>query len=120
MARVVANAAPHSKRTSNASGLLNLNINAATGVNAMAVAATSPAPADAQRRTVAYRTATAATPSRAWGTRMLHEERPKMRADISITQRAAGGLSTVMKFDESDEPKKNAFQLLVPACTAAE
>ena len=30
-----------------------------------------------------------------------------------------GGLSTVMKFDESIDPKKNAFQLLVPAWTAA-
>ena len=45
---------------------------------------------------------------------MLHEFRPKMRAEISIGHRKAGGLSTVMKFDESDEPKKKAFQLLVP------
>jgi hypothetical protein len=37
-----------------------------------------------------------------------------------MTHREAGGLSTVMKFDESNEPKKNAFQLFVPACTAAE
>ena len=51
---------------------------------------------------------------------MLHEFTPKMRAEISIGHRNAGGLSTVMKFDESEEPKKNAFQLLVPACTAAE
>ncbi len=36
-----------------------------------------------------------------------------------MTQSEAGGLSTVMKFDESNEPKKNAFQLLLPACTAA-
>jgi hypothetical protein len=28
-------------------------------------------------------------------------------------------LSTVMKFDESNDPKKNAFQLLTPAWTAA-
>ena len=32
----------------------------------------------------------------------------------------AGGLSTVMKFEASNEPKKNAFQLLAPASTAAE
>ena len=51
---------------------------------------------------------------------MLHEFSPKMRAEISITHREAGGLSTVMKFEESDEPKKKAFQLLVPAWTAAE
>ena len=61
-----------------------------------------------------------ATPSRAWGTSMLHELSPKMRAEISIGHRNAGGLSTVMKLDESEEPKKKAFQLLVPACTAAE
>ena len=51
---------------------------------------------------------------------MLHELSPKMRAEISIGHRKAGGLSTVMKLDESEDPKKNAFQLLVPACTAAE
>jgi hypothetical protein len=37
-----------------------------------------------------------------------------------MTHSEAGVLSTVMKFDASNEPKKNAFQLLVPACTAAE
>ena len=51
---------------------------------------------------------------------MLHELTPKSRAEISITQSDAGGLSTVMKFDESNEPKKNAFQLCEPAWTAAE
>ena len=51
---------------------------------------------------------------------MLHELTPKIRAEISIGQRKAGGLSTVMKFDESEEPKKKAFQLFVPAWTAAE
>ena len=43
-----------------------------------------------------------------------------MRAEISIGHKNAGGLSTVMKLDESEDPKKKAFQLLVPACTAAE
>ena len=51
---------------------------------------------------------------------MLHELTPKMRAEISIGHKKAGGLSTVMKLDASDEPKKKAFQLLEPACTAAE
>ena len=51
---------------------------------------------------------------------MLQELTPKTRADSSITHRAAGDLSTVMKLEESKEPKKNAFQLLVPAWTAAE
>jgi hypothetical protein len=51
---------------------------------------------------------------------MLQEFNPKIRAEISMGHRKAGGLSTVMKFEESDEPKKKAFQLLVPAWTAAE
>ena len=38
-----------------------------------------------------------------------------MRPDISITHSEPGVLSTVMKFEESNEPKKNAFQLFVPA-----
>ena len=42
-----------------------------------------------------------------------------MRAEISMTHSEAGGLSTVMKFAASKDPKKNAFQLLVPAWTAA-
>ena len=33
---------------------------------------------------------------------------------------AAGVLSTVMKLAASEEPKKNAFQLVAPACAAAE
>ena len=32
----------------------------------------------------------------------------------------AGGLSTVMEFAASEEPKKKAFQSAEPACTAAE
>ena len=51
---------------------------------------------------------------------MLQALTPKTRAESSITHSDAGGLSTVMKLDESKEPKKNAFQLLAPACTAAE
>ncbi len=36
-----------------------------------------------------------------------------------MTHSDAGVLSTVMKFEASNDPKKNAFQLLVPAWTAA-
>jgi len=36
-----------------------------------------------------------------------------------MTHRKAGVLSTVMKFEESNEPKKNAFQLVEPAWAAA-
>ena len=63
---------------------------------------------------------TDATPASAWGTRMLQAFTPKRRAEMPITQSDTGGLSTVMEFDASDDPKKNAFQLLVPAWTAAE
>jgi len=46
--------------------------------------------------------------------------RPVSTADHSAhADRAAGGLSTVMKLPGSIEPKKNAFQLFVPALTAA-
>ncbi len=51
---------------------------------------------------------------------MLQEFTPNARADSAITQSDAGALSTVTAFDESNEPKKNAFQLFVAACTAAE
>src|SRR5215472_8904812 len=42
-----------------------------------------------------------------------------IRADSSITHSDAGVLSTVMKLEESNEPKKKAFHDRVPACTAA-
>ena len=51
---------------------------------------------------------------------MLHEFTPKMRAEMSMTHSDAGALSTVIEFPASSEPKKNAFQLFVPACTAIE
>src|SRR5581483_7606459 len=106
--------------TSNASGLLNRNISAATGVTASTAPAMSPAACPEVRRTAAYSTPTAATPSSACGSRMAKEFTPNSRADSSISQSEAGGLSTVMKFEASEEPKKNAFQLFVPAWTAAE
>ena len=45
--------------------------------------------------------------------------KPKTRAASSGSQSEAGVLSTVMKFPASNEPKKNAFQLWLPDCTAA-
>ena len=36
-----------------------------------------------------------------------------------MIQRDAGGLSTVMKLEESSEPKNQASQFFEPACTAA-
>jgi len=60
-----------------------------------------------------------ATPARACGTRMLHAFTPNSRADSPVSHSEPGGLSTVMKLAASKEPKKKAFQLWVPACTAA-
>ncbi len=120
MALTVAYAAPTSSSVSSASGLLNRNIRAATGVTASTAPASRPAAPPNHRRTVAYSSPTAATPSSACGTRMLHALTPNRRAEISITHSAAGGLSTVIEPAASDAPKKAAFQLFVPACTAAE
>src|SRR5438132_11439182 len=117
--RVSAYTAPISTSVSGASGLLNRKISTATGVNARMPPASRPAAGPNQRLTAAYSNATDATPSSACGTRMLHELTPKRRAEMPITHSDAGGLSTVMKFDESNDPKKNAFQLLVDAWTAA-
>src|SRR5882757_2362933 len=118
-ARTTQYAASTSSSTSNASGLLNRNITTATGVNARTSPASRPATEPNQRRTVAYNSATVATPSSACGTNMLQLENPNIRPESSITHNDAGGLSTVMKFDESNEPNRNARQLFVPACTAA-
>src|SRR3954469_15084574 len=126
-ARSSAYAAIVSSSTSSASGLLKRNIKAATGVVASTAPASRPPPTAGRtprgsrdRRTVAYSTATVATPISACGTRMLQEPTPNSRADRSIGHSERGVLSTVMKFDASEEPKKNAFQLCAPAWTAAE
>ena len=50
---------------------------------------------------------------------MLHEFSPNTRAESSMGHRKSGDLSTVTAFDASNEPKNIAFQLFVPACTAA-
>ena len=118
-ARVVAQAAATMSSTSSASGLLNRNISTATGVSASTAPASRPAAGPATRRTVAYSSATAPTAIRACGASMLHDEKPKIRPDSAITHSEAGGLSTVIALAESSEPKKNAVQLCVPACTAA-
>src|ERR1700761_8398031 len=105
--------------TSSASGLSKRNISTAAGVSASAAPAARPAAGLATRRTAPYSSPTDATPSRAWGTRSDQELNPKIRPDSSITHSDAGGLSTVIELPASSDPKKNAFQLLVPACTAA-
>ena len=56
----------------------------------------------------------------AWGTRIDHELRPNSLTDSAMGHSESGGLSTVIVLPASDEPKKKAFQLVDPACTAAE
>ena len=51
---------------------------------------------------------------------MLHDDSPKRRTDSDIGHNDIGVLSTVIEFDASEEPKKNAFHDAEPACTAAE
>ena len=60
-----------------------------------------------------------ASPSRTCGTSTDQLLTPKIRALSSIGHNDAGGLSTVIEFAASDEPNSAAFQLRVPACTAA-
>ena len=50
---------------------------------------------------------------------MLQLLNPKIRTESPVTHRAAGVLSTVMKFAASDEPKNHAVQLSPPAWAAA-
>ncbi len=119
-ARTIPYADSVSSSTSRASGLLKRNISAATGVSASAAPASRPPSGEKRRRTVAYSTPTVAAPISACGARTDQEERPKIRAESTIGHSEAGGLSTVMKFPASEEPKKKAFQLRVPAWTAAE
>ncbi|SLH15916.1 Uncharacterised protein [Mycobacteroides abscessus subsp. abscessus] len=119
-ARVVAHAAATISSTSSASGLLKRNINAATGMTARTSPASRPAAAPKLRRTVAHSNATLPTPMSTCGTRMLQLFKPNRRTDSAIGHRAAGGLSTVIEFAASEEPKKNACHDREPACTAAE
>ena len=50
---------------------------------------------------------------------MLQLLKPKIRPERPITQVEAGGLSTVMKLEESKAPKNQAFQLTEPAWAGA-
>ena len=103
-----------------ASGLSNRNISTATGVSARTAPARRPAAPDrVVRRTVAVSSATATTPSKAWGTRIDQEDSPNTRTERPIGHSASGVLSTVIEFAASEEPKKNAFHDSDPACAAA-
>ncbi len=100
--------------------MLKRNISAATGVSAKTAMVISPAPALKRRRTPAYRTPAVVTPISTCGARIAQELSPKTRTERAIGQSVAGGLSTVMALAASSEPKKKAFQLWLPAWTAAE
>ncbi len=119
VARTMQYAAATSRRTSNASGLLNRNISAATGVRASTAPAIRPAAGPLVRRTVAYSSATAATPISASGSSIVNALNPNSLPNKPITHNAAGGLSTVIALPASSEPNSHAFQSWVPACAAA-
>ena len=114
IARCTAYPAAVISSTRSASGLLNRKMRAAAGVSASTAPAMSPAAGPNQRRTAAYSSSTDATPSTACGASSDHELNPNIFADSSSTHSEAGVLSTVMKLDESNEPKKNGLPRLRP------
>src|SRR4029453_9589333 len=120
IARIVAHAASTMRKVRSASGLLNRNISTATGVRASTAPATRPARAPNWRLARPYRTPTLATPMTTCGKRIANEFRPKILTDSAMTHSDAGGLSTVIEFAPSKEPKKKATQFEEPAWAAAE
>ncbi len=118
-ARPSAHSAPVQHRTSSASGLLWREIATVIGVSASTSPATNPARLPNRRRTRSYASATVPIPISACGTRMLSEWKPKIRTDSACTQSASGGLSTVITFDASNDPYRNALQLSLIERTAA-
>jgi hypothetical protein len=123
----VATTAPIIRVTSRASGLLNRNISATNGDTATippapsAAAFSRPDPTWDRRlsRTEWTMSSTLTPARRTWGRSIENDENPKTRALRAISHRAAGGLSTVIAFAESRDPKRNASQFSEPACTAA-
>ena len=100
--------------------MLYRKMRTAAGVRAMTTPAMTAAAGPNERRTMTNRTATVATPASASGRRMLHELSPNRRTERPMTMVARGGLSTVMKFAESIDPKNQALQLCEAASAAAE
>ena len=123
----VATTAPIIRVTSSASGLLNRNISAATGETANSAPAPNAAafsiPVPTWERKpilVEWTMSRTLTPARrTCGRSIENEENPKTRALSAMSHSAAGGLSTVIAFAESSEPKRKASQFSVPAWTAA-
>jgi hypothetical protein len=89
------------------------------GVSVSTAPASSPAAGPATRRSVAHSNASDPTAISACGASMLHDEKPKIRADRAITQIEAGGLVDGDRVGGVERAEKNAVQLCVPACTAA-
>ena len=58
-------------------------------------------------------------PARACGSSTDHDDSPSSRTDSPISIVARGGLSIVMKFAASSDPKNHAVQLWAPAWAAA-
>ena len=123
----VATTAPTIRVTSSASGLLNRNISAATGETANSAPAPNAAafsiPVPTWERKpilVEWTMSRTLTPARrTCGRSIENEENPKTRALSAMSHSAAGGLSTVIAFAESSEPKRKASQFSEPAWTAA-
>ncbi len=118
--RSSAPAAATRSRVNSASGLLYRNISTAAGLRAVTNAAMVAAAGPNVRLTMLYTRPTVAIPASAWGSRMLHSERPSSRTDSPISIVESGGLSTVMKFAASSEPKNHAAHLWLAACAAIE
>jgi len=90
----------------------------ATGVRAMTSPAIVAATGPKERRTTTQRSATVAIPMSACGRRTLSDPRPRSRTERPMTIVVRGGLSRVMKFAASSEPKNQAVQLCAPAWAA--
>ena len=103
-ARTMHHSAATQHRISSASGLLWREIATVIGVSASTRPPANPAARPNRRRTRSYTSQTVATPISACGTSSAHELKPNARAESAWTQRASGGLSTVMTPAASNEP----------------
>ena len=119
-ARPSAHSAPAQHRTSSASGLLWREIATVIGVSASTSPATNPArAAEPAAHEVVRERRRSRSPSAPAARGSLSEWKPKMRTDSACTHSASGGLSTVITFDASNEPYRNALQLSLIERTAA-
>jgi hypothetical protein len=119
-ARTAHHTAATQQRISSSSGLLWRATATVIGVTAKARPATVPATRPNGRRVMSYTIATAAMPISASGTRMLSEWKPNTRTDSAWTQKASGGLSTVIRPVLSSEANRKSCQLVLIERTAAE